>query len=308
MVHFTVMDFEQLSWENNFISDCSLPIDKFEDEKGDLYYIVRNHFIKEGRQYDNKEFVLKFIIGAFAEELTHGNVVKQRYFTGHSRECDENEPVAVFSAFIDIKKGRAKHRLCDFFEMEKMEGEAIIDFCIRKGMGDDLFLTFILDYICGNLERHIDDFYLYEDESGEYQLIIPTFCKAPQFQNSAVGGTYILTGEDLLLSIKKLNKQAFFCDNFKSNRRLTPKLEMLNNVFNDDEVRDIRQIIRQRFQVLSPFAKVKFINMAHHYLFAIKTSTPAFKLRYLASSVKNKLIAIKRGNHATEPNIHDNVH
>ena len=308
MVHFTVMDFEQLSWENNFISDCSLPIDKFENETGDLYYIVRNHFIKEGRRYDNKEFVLKFLIGAFAAELTHGNVVQQRYFTGHSRGCDDEEPVAVFSAFIDIKKGHTKHRLSDYYELERSEGETIVDFCKRNGMGEDIFLTLVLDYICGNLDRDISDFFIFENEEGEYQLIIPTFCRAPQFQSKEVLGTYRLTGESLLASIKRFHGHAYFCDNFKSKRRLAPKLQMLNNVFSDDEIRALSYVVRARFKTLSPFAKVKLVNMVNHYLFAVKTSAPAFKLRYLASSIRRKILAIRKETHGTEPNLHDNVH
>lgn len=307
MVHFTVMDFEQLSWENNFISDCSLPIDKFEDEDGNLYYIVRNNFIHEGQNMSNKDFVLKFIIGAFAGELTHGNVVKQRYFTGHSRGCSEDEPVALFSAFIDIKKGRTKHSLQDYYDMEKDEGETIVAFCKRKNMGEELFLTMLLDYICGNVDRAIQDFYIYENDEGEMELIVPTFCTSPQFQNPEVHGVYQLTGEDLFQSIKNFHRKAYFCDNLKSMRRLTPKIEMLNNVFNEEEIAVIGKIIQRRLKKISPYAKTKLVSMFNHYRYAILTYPAVLKLRYFAFSLRDKIRNKRIKFNGIKPDIHDNV-
>lgn len=149
-----IQDFTYLSWDR--IRNSSGTAGSFlkaysdmEDKK--IYYKLSNYDAFRG--IVGHECVNEIIVDRL---LTILGIEHLHYQLLHAQILLENKIYTTYlSASVDFKKaGESKVALDNYYQIERMEDESPLEFCIRNGWEDYIYQMLVVDFLILNRDRH----------------------------------------------------------------------------------------------------------------------------------------------------------
>lgn len=170
-----IQDLTYLSWTK--IRNSSGTAGSFLKAYDDLgarkkYYKLSNYVAGAG--IVGHESVNEVIVDRL---LTLLGVEHLEYQLVHARvSVDDTEYETYVCVSEDFKdKGESKLALDVYFQTERIEGETMLDFCIRNGWEDYIYRMLVVDYIILNRDRHGANIEVLRNSAGKTLRLAPLF-------------------------------------------------------------------------------------------------------------------------------------
>lgn len=149
-----IQDLTYLSWDKirNSSGTAGSFLKAYSDlESEKVYYKLSNYNAFQG--ITGHECVNEIIVDRL---LTILGIEHVHYQLLHAKVLLENKAYTTYlSASVDFKKaGESKIALDSYYQIERMEGESPLEFCIRNGWEDYIYQMLVVDFLILNRDRH----------------------------------------------------------------------------------------------------------------------------------------------------------